>query len=138
LNKGALYVLKMQTPAHLHADVTISFQLNKMAQLGKLSGKSKEHIIAQPQNAQLRHELHTSETMRSIRWWQRRGETTHVLTYNTYVQQSPRNYSKLVGGQVQTCEVQQPAAPSPELVDSKLCAARDSLRQKAPEEGPIN
>jgi hypothetical protein len=47
---------------HLHADITISLKLNKMYQFSKFRWQSKQHVVANPQNAQLRHQLDTSET----------------------------------------------------------------------------
>ena len=47
---------------HLHADIAISLKLNKMDQFSKFRWQSKQHVVANPQNAQLRHQLDTSET----------------------------------------------------------------------------
>jgi hypothetical protein len=46
---------------HLHADIAISLKLNKMDQFSKFRWQTKQHVVANPQNAQLRHQLHTSE-----------------------------------------------------------------------------
>jgi hypothetical protein len=47
---------------HLHADIAISLKLNKVDQFSKFRWQSKQHVVANPQNAQLRHQLDTSET----------------------------------------------------------------------------
>ena len=51
---------------HLHANVAVSFKLNKLGQLGKFCWQSKQHVVANPQNAQLRHQLHTPEAMEAV------------------------------------------------------------------------
>ena len=104
--------------AHLHANVTVGFKLNEVEQLGKFCWQSKQHVVANPQNAKLRHQLHTPEATATRAFQYMIARMAHKkLSIKISL---PRHIAQLICRQMQACEIEQTAAPSSKLVNSKF------------------